>query len=104
VKQSSLELAQQTLADNKTKVDIGTLAPIEVKQTESEVANRNLQVIQSKGSVITNEDQIKKLVSCRNGSESFLVTSNDAGHAAQTRQCHDSHSGRSSTDRDGESA
>src|SRR4029453_16836872 len=73
VKQRSLELAQQTLTDNKIKVDIGTLAPIEVKQTESEVANRNLQVIQSRGSVITNEDQIKKLVSSETDPSLFLV-------------------------------
>jgi outer membrane protein TolC len=73
VKQTSLELAQQTLADNRTKVDIGTLAPIEVKQTESEVANRNLALIQSKGSVVTNEDQIKKLVSSETDPSLFLV-------------------------------
>ena len=73
VKQRSLELAQQTLTDNQTKVEIGTLAPIEVKQTESEVANRKLQLIQSTGSVVTNEDQIKKLVSSETDPSLFLV-------------------------------
>ena len=73
VKQRSLELAEQTLTDNKTKVDIGTLAPIEVKQTESEVANRNLQLIQSQGSLVTNEDQVKKLVSKETDPSLFLV-------------------------------
>jgi outer membrane protein TolC len=73
VKQRSLELAEQTLTDNKTKVEIGTLAPIEVKQTESEVANRNLQLIQSRGSLVTSEDQIKKLVSSETDPSLFLV-------------------------------
>jgi outer membrane protein len=73
VKQRSLELAQQTLGENQTKVQIGTLAPIEVKQTESEVANRRQQVIQSNGSLIQSEDQIKKLVSADTDPGLFLV-------------------------------
>jgi outer membrane protein TolC len=73
VKQRSLELAQQTLAENQTKVQIGTLAPIEVKLTESEVANRRRDLIQSTGSVVTNEDQIKKLVSSETDPSLFLV-------------------------------
>ena len=73
VKQRSLELAQQTLTENQTKVQIGVLAPIEVKLSESEVANRQQQLIQSKGSVVTNEDQIKKLVSSETDPSLFLV-------------------------------
>jgi outer membrane protein TolC len=73
VKQRSLELAQQTLSENQTKVQIGVLAPIEVKLSESEVANRQQQLIQSKGSVVTNEDQIKKLVSSETDPSLFLV-------------------------------
>jgi outer membrane protein len=73
VKQRSLELAQQTLGENQTKVQIGTLAPIEVKLTESEVANRRRDLIQSTGSVVTNEDQIKKLVSSETDPSLFLV-------------------------------
>ena len=73
VKTRSLELAQQTLAENQTKVQIGTLAPIEVKLTESEVANRRRDLINSTGSVVTNEDQIKKLVSSETDPSLFLV-------------------------------
>jgi outer membrane protein len=80
VKQRSLELAQQTLSENQTRVQIGVLAPIEVKLSESEVANRQQQLIQSKGSVVTNEDQIKKLVSSDTDPSLFLVglTTSDA--------------------------
>jgi outer membrane protein len=73
VKQRSLDIAQQTLSENQQKVDIGTLAPIEVKQTESEVANRRQQLIQSRGSLTNNEDQIKKLVSSETDPSLFLV-------------------------------
>ena len=73
VKTRSLELAQQTLSENQTKVQIGTLAPIEVKLTESEVANRRRDLINSTGSVVTNEDQIKKLVSSETDPSLFLV-------------------------------
>jgi outer membrane protein len=73
VKLRSLDLAQQTLSENQTKVQIGVLAPIEVKLSESEVANRQQQLIQSKGSVVTNEDQIKKLVSSETDPSLFLI-------------------------------
>jgi outer membrane protein TolC len=73
VKQRSLDIASQTLAENKMKVEIGTLAPIEVKQTESEVANRRQQLIQTTGSMVTNEDSIKKLISSETDPSLFLV-------------------------------
>jgi outer membrane protein TolC len=73
VKQRSLDIANQTLAENKMKVEIGTLAPIEVKQTESEVANRRQQLIQTTGSVVTNEDSIKRMISSETDPSLFLV-------------------------------
>jgi len=63
VKQRSLELANQTLDENKMKVDIGTLAPIDVVQTQADVASRQEQVVVSTYNVTTSEDQIKKLIS-----------------------------------------
>jgi outer membrane protein TolC len=73
VKQRSLDVAQQTLMENQQKVEIGTLAPIEVKQTQSEVANRRQQLVQSTGSLVTNEDQIKKLISSETDPSLFLI-------------------------------
>ena len=73
VKQRSLEIAQQTLSENKMKVEIGTLARIEVKQTESEVANRRQQLIQATGLVVTGEDQIKRMISAETDPSLFLV-------------------------------
>ncbi len=73
VKERSLAVAEQTLSENQQKVEIGTLAPIEVKQTQSEVANRRQQLIQSTGSLVQNEDQIKKMISSETDPSLFLV-------------------------------
>jgi outer membrane protein len=73
VKERSLEIARQTLTENKMKADIGTLAPIDVKQAESEVANRRLQLIQSTGSLVTGEDLIKRMISAETDPSLFLV-------------------------------
>ncbi len=45
VSQQSLDLARQSLRDTKARVEIGTLAPIDVVQAESEVAAREEAVI-----------------------------------------------------------
>jgi outer membrane protein len=47
VRERSLALAEKTLSDNKEQVRIGTLAPIEVVRSESEVATRNQELIQA---------------------------------------------------------
>src|SRR6185295_19536710 len=56
VKQRSLELAQRTLGENKTKVEIGTLAPVDVLQTEADVAARREQLVVSTANVTAAED------------------------------------------------
>lgn len=73
VKQRSLELAQRTLEENKTKVEIGTLAPIDVVQTQADVAARNEQLLLSTFNVTTAEDQIKKMTSADKDPSIFLV-------------------------------
>jgi outer membrane protein TolC len=73
IKQRSLDLAQLTLDQNRMRVEIGTMARIEIKQTESEVANRRQQLIQSTGAVVSTEDQIKKLISSETDPRLFLV-------------------------------
>ena len=63
VKQRSLDLATKTNEDNKRQVEIGTLAPIEVVQSESEIANRKEELIRAQYSLEQFEDQMKKYVS-----------------------------------------
>jgi outer membrane protein len=73
VKQRSLELAQRTLDENKMKVEIGTLAPIDVVQTQSDVASRREQFVVSTYNVTSAEDQIKKLTSSDKDPSMFLI-------------------------------
>jgi outer membrane protein len=62
VKQRSVDLAQKTFSDNRIQVQIGTLAPIDLVQAESEVANRNVQFVTSTYTEVQTQDQVKKLI------------------------------------------
>jgi outer membrane protein TolC len=73
VKQRSLERAQIELDQDKTKVEIGTLAPVDVVQTESLVANVSDQLVQSQSSITLAGDQLKKLVSSDKDPSIFAV-------------------------------
>ena len=63
VKQRSLDLAKKTNEDNKRQVEIGTLAPIEIVKSESEIANRKEDLITAEYTLQQLEDQFKKLIS-----------------------------------------
>ena len=73
VKQASLELAKKTLEENKQKVDIGTMARIDVVQTQLDVAQRGDVVVGATGTVTQAQDQIKKLISNSNDSSLFMI-------------------------------
>jgi outer membrane protein TolC len=73
VKQRSLDLAQRTLDENKMKVEIGTLAPIDVVQTEADVVARREQLVVSTFNITAAEDQIKKMTSSDKDPSMFLV-------------------------------
>ena len=73
VKQRSLERAQIELEQDRTKVEIGTLAPVDVVQTEGQVANVSDQLVQSQSAITTAGDQLKKLVSSEKAPSLFLV-------------------------------
>lgn len=73
VKQASVELAKKTLDENQQKVDIGTLAPIDVIQTRLDVATRSDIVLGAQGTVTQAQDQIKKLISSTNDPSMFLI-------------------------------
>jgi outer membrane protein TolC len=74
VKQASLKLAKQTLEENKQKVEIGTMAKIDVVQTQLDVAQRGDVVVGASGTVTQAQDQIKKLISNANDSSLFMVS------------------------------
>ncbi len=62
VRKQSLELAEKTLRDNKRQVEIGTMAPIEVVQAESEVAQRQEQMVTTSYTADQTQDRIKRLI------------------------------------------
>lgn len=62
VAQQSLELAQTSLKNNKRRVEVGTIAPIEIVQAEAEVAANEENVIVAEGQIRTAEDRLRTLV------------------------------------------
>jgi outer membrane protein TolC len=62
IKQRSMDLAQKTLSDNQIQVRIGTLAPIDLVQAESDLANRRVQYVTSTYTEVQTQDQVKKLI------------------------------------------
>jgi outer membrane protein len=62
VGQRSLDLAQKLLDDNKVRVEVGTLAPIDVVQAEAEVATRREALAQIEAATRTAELVLKRLI------------------------------------------
>jgi outer membrane protein len=73
VKQRSMDLAQKTYSDNQIQVQIGTLAPIDIVQAESEVANRRVQYVTSTYTEVQTQDQVKKLITSQNDPGTILA-------------------------------
>ena len=70
VARGSLDLAQKLLEDNRARVEVGTLAPLDVAQSEAEVANRRGLVAQAEAAARTAEITLKRLIV--NGTEDPL--------------------------------
>ncbi len=62
VAQRSLDLAQKLVEDNKARVEVGTLAPIDVVQAEAEAANRRQTVAQVEATLATAQLTLKRLL------------------------------------------
>ena len=65
-KQHSLMLAQDLLGETRTRVRIGTLAPIDVVQPEAAVAAREVDIIQAENAVDNAGDLLKSLMGFEN--------------------------------------
>ncbi len=63
VQQKALELAEQLLAENKKRVEVGTLAPLDEKQAESQAAASRADVLAAIGSEGTQQRVLKSLLS-----------------------------------------
>ena len=62
VAQQSLDLARESLRNNRSRVEIGTMAPIDVVLAEAEVARREEALIRAESAVRRTEDRLRTLV------------------------------------------
>ncbi|MEI6667434.1 MAG: TolC family protein [Acidobacteriota bacterium] len=62
VAQQSLDLAKESLRNNRSRVEIGTMAPIDIVEAEAEVARRDEAAIVAESSVRRAEDGLRTLV------------------------------------------
>lgn len=62
VSQESLTLAQELHSRNKIQVDVGTLAPLELVQSEAAIATREEDIIRAEAAVGDAADQLRQLL------------------------------------------
>jgi len=62
VARGSLDLAQKLVQDNKARVEVGTMAPLDVVQAEAEVATRQQAVTAAEAAAGTAELALKRLI------------------------------------------
>jgi len=60
--QNSLDISNKLVQDNQARVEIGTLAPIDIRSAEAEAANRRLTLVQAQATVRTAELALKRLI------------------------------------------
>jgi outer membrane protein len=58
----SLELATKLVGDNRARVEIGTMAPIDVVQAQAEEASRRQQLVTAQATLRNNELALKRLI------------------------------------------
>ena len=62
VQRTTLELSLQTLGDNRKRVEVGTMAPIDIVQAEAEVASNEENVIIGEQTVAQAQDELRSLI------------------------------------------
>lgn len=62
VKENALKLAQQLYDQNKIKIDVGTLPPIELINSEATVANREADIVIAENDRQAAEDRLKSIL------------------------------------------
>ncbi len=62
VARGSLTLAERLVSDNRARVEVGTMAPLDVVQAEAEVATRRQVVAQAEATWRTSELELKRLI------------------------------------------
>lgn len=62
VQEKAVELAERLLADNKRKVEVGALAPLDEKQAEAQAASSRADLIAAQAQVAVAENRLKNLI------------------------------------------
>jgi outer membrane protein TolC len=63
VQEKALQLAEQLLAENKKRVEVGTLAPLDEKQAESQVALRRTDLLSAQQGLASAQNALRSLIS-----------------------------------------
>jgi len=74
VAQKSLDLASKLVQDNQTRVEIGTMAPIDVVQAQSEQATRRQALVLAQATRRTTELTLKRLIVAGTTDSNWNVT------------------------------
>lgn len=67
VKHRSLQLARDLLAKNRREVEVGKLAPLEILNAETEVAQREADILQAAALIKSREDMLKNILNLMEG-------------------------------------
>lgn len=70
----SLELASKLVGDNRARVEIGTMAPIDVVQAQAEEATRRQQLVTAQATLRNNELALKRLIVSGTDDELWTAT------------------------------
>jgi outer membrane protein TolC len=82
--QTSLDLAAKLVADNKMRVEIGTMAPIDVVQAQAEEASRRQQLVTAQAILRNNELALKRLIVSGTDDELWSATINPVERPSPT--------------------
>jgi outer membrane protein TolC len=63
VQEKALELATRLLNENRKRVEVGAMAPLDEKQAESQAATSEANLIAARNSLSTQENKVKQLMS-----------------------------------------
>lgn len=73
-KRESQKLAEDFLAENKIRVELGSLAPIELVQAETQVKTRQGDVISAESAIKEAEDQLKEILNIPESEGTWALT------------------------------
>jgi outer membrane protein len=63
VQEKAVELATQLMVENKKRVEVGALAPLDEKQAEAQAASSQATLIAAKSTLVMQENTVKQLIS-----------------------------------------